>query len=394
MFFLNQIKIKTKGWMLALGTLCGFMANIVLVAFLLTGNERLILIAGSFFGMIFFFVFTRVMVISMTNSIDALSSITLDLAKGSGDLTKRIVINSKDEIADLSQNINQFIEKIHSTVVVSTKSSQESAEMARQFSTISHEVDKRMAEERDFVKRTKDLGDAMKVVLEQATLNASQTSHDILNASETLNVSAKEIKLLVEDIQKASEVESHTAERLQQLSNDANQVKNVLTVISDIADQTNLLALNAAIEAARAGEHGRGFAVVADEVRNLAERTQKSLTEINATINVIVQNIIDASGQMSENYQFIEKIANNSEDVEEKISNTEAVIKQASDASRLASEVSQKLSVNTTNIIQNIGQIYESSLQNSGDVKNLNTSSEELLNLSKALASKLELFKI
>jgi methyl-accepting chemotaxis protein len=394
MFFLNQIKIKTKGWMLALGTLCGFMANIVLVAFLLTGNERLILIAGSFFGMIFFFVFTRVMVISMTNSIDALSSITLDLAKGSGDLTKRIVINSKDEIADLSQNINQFIEKIHSTVVVSTKSSQESAEMARQFSTISHEVDKRMAEERDFVKKTKDLGDAMKVVLEQATLNASQTSHDILNASETLNVSAKEIKLLVEDIQKASEVESHTAERLQQLSNDANQVKNVLTVISDIADQTNLLALNAAIEAARAGEHGRGFAVVADEVRNLAERTQKSLTEINATINVIVQNIIDASGQMSENYQFIEKIANNSEDVEEKISNTEAVIKQASDASRLASEVSQKLSVNTTNIIQNIGQIYESSLQNSGDVKNLNASSEELLNLSKALASKLELFKI
>jgi len=394
MFFLNQIKIKTKGWMLALGTLCGFMANIVLVAFLLTGNERLILIAGSFFGMIFFFVFTRVMVISMTNSIDALSSITLDLAKGSGDLTKRIVINSKDEIADLSQNINQFIEKIHSTVVVSTKSSQESAEMARQFSTISHEVDKRMAEERDFVKRTKDLGDAMKVVLEQATLNASQTSHDILNASEKLKLSAKEIKLLVEDIQKASEVESHTAERLQQLSNDANQVKNVLTVISDIADQTNLLALNAAIEAARAGEHGRGFAVVADEVRNLAERTQKSLTEINATINVIVQNIIDASGQMSENYQFIEKIANNSEDVEEKISNTEAVIKQASDASRLASEVSQKLSVNTTNIIQNIGQIYESSLQNSGDVKNLNTSSEELLNLSKALASKLELFKI
>jgi len=392
--FLNQIKIKTKGWFLAIGVLCGFMANIILVSFLITGTERWVLIIGSIGGMIFFFVFTRVMIVSMTNSIDALFAITLDLAKGSGDLTKRIVINSKDEIADLSDNINQFIEKIHSTVVVSTKSSQESAAMARQFSTVSHEVDKRMAEERDFVKKTKDLGDAMKVVLEQATLNASQTSNDILNASETLNVSAKEIKLLVEDIQKASEVESHTSERLQQLSNDANQVKNVLTVISDIADQTNLLALNAAIEAARAGEHGRGFAVVADEVRNLAERTQRSLTEINATINVIVQNIIDASGQMSENYQFIEKIANNSEDVEEKISNTEAVIKQASDASRLASEVSQKLSVNTTNIIENIGQIYESSLQNSGDVKNLNASSDELLNLSNTLASKLELFKI
>jgi len=165
----------------------------------------------------------------------------------------------------------------------------------------------------------------MKISLEETTRNASKTSEEILKASQTLNVSAQEIKLLVDNIQKASEVESHTSERLQQLSNDANQVKNVLTVISDIADQTNLLALNAAIEAARAGEHGRGFAVVADEVRNLAERTQRSLTEINATINVIVQNIIDASGQMNDNYQFIEKIAKSSQEVEEKLSTTERV---------------------------------------------------------------------
>lgn len=392
--FLNQVKIKTKGWFLAIGTLCGFMANIILVSFLITGTERLILIAGSVCGMIFFFIFTRVMVVSMTNSIDALSIITLDLAKGSGDLTKRIQINSKDEIADLSENINHFIEKIHATVETSTQTSSQSAQMAHQFSAISNEVDKRMAEERDFVKQTKDLGDTMKITLEENTLNATKTSQNILNASQTLNTTAQEIKILVANIQQASEVESHTSERLQQLSNDANQVKNVLTVISDIADQTNLLALNAAIEAARAGEHGRGFAVVADEVRNLAERTQKSLTEINATINVIVQNIMDASGQMSENYKFIEQMATNSQEVELKISNTEAVIKEASDASLMASEVSQELSKNTATMIKNIGQIYESSMQNSSDVKNLNTSSHQLLELSETLASKLALFKI
>ena len=369
LMFLNQIKIKTKGWFLAIGVLCGFMANIILVSFLITGTERLILIIGSICGMIFFFVFTRVMIVSMTNSIDALFAITLDLTKGSGDLTKRIQINSKDEIADLSDNINQFIEKIHTTVVTSTQTSSQSAQMAHQFSAISNDVDKRMAEERDFVKKTKDLGDAMKLTLEQNTCNASQTSQNILNASQTLNTTALEIKNLVNNIQQASEVESHTSERLQQLSNDANQVKNVLTVISDIADQTNLLALNAAIEAARAGEHGRGFAVVADEVRNLAERTQKSLTEINATINVIVQNIMDASDQMSKNYKFIEQMAHNSEEVEAKISNTEAIIKEASDASLIASNVSQKLSNDTATIIKNIGELYESSMQNSNDVK-------------------------
>ena len=392
--FLNQVKIKTKGWFLAIGTLCGFMANIILVSFLITGTERLILIVGSVCGMVFFFIFTRVMVVSMTNSIDALSTITLDLAQGSGDLTKRIQINSKDEIADLSENINKFIAKIHTTVVTSTQTSTQSAQMAHQFSSISNEVNKRMAEERDFVKQTKDLSDAMKTTLEQNTLNATQTSQNILNASQTLNTTAQEIKSLVANIQQASEVESHTSERLQQLSTDANQVKNVLTVISDIADQTNLLALNAAIEAARAGEHGRGFAVVADEVRNLAERTQRSLTEINATINVIVQNIMDASGQMSENYKFIEQMATNSEEVEAKISKTEAVIKEASDASLLASEVSQDLSKNTSIMMKNIGQIYESSMQNSSDVQNLNASSQELLNLSNTLASKLALFKI
>lgn len=145
--FLNAISIKTKGWVLALATLFGFLGNMILVGFLLEGTERTILMIGSALGMVFFFVFTRVMVMSMTNSIDALSVITLDLAQGSGDLTKRIKLKSKDEIASLSHNINQFIEKIHLTVSASTLASKESSSMANQFSTVSQEIEHRIEDE-------------------------------------------------------------------------------------------------------------------------------------------------------------------------------------------------------------------------------------------------------
>ena len=106
-------------------------------------------------------------------------------------------------------------------------------------------------------------------------------------------------------IEISSQNEEELSGKLIQLTQDTEQVKDVLSVISDIAEQTNLLALNAAIEAARAGEHGRGFAVVADEVRKLAERTQKSLAEINATINVVIQSISETSDAMIKNAEII-----------------------------------------------------------------------------------------
>ena len=104
---------------------------------------------------------------------------------------------------------------------------------------------------------------------------------------------------------RAQDIFAHISSQMNTLAEQTAQIRSIIEMIKDIAEQTNLLALNAAIEAARAGEHGRGFAVVADEVRKLAERTQKSLAEIDVTISVVVQSVSTASENIKENSQKV-----------------------------------------------------------------------------------------
>jgi methyl-accepting chemotaxis protein len=195
-------------------------------------------------------------------------------------------------------------------------------------------------------------------------------------------------------IHESAESERELATKLTEMARDAEAVKSVVSVISDIADQTNLLALNAAIEAARAGEHGRGFAVVADEVRKLAERTQKSLVEINSTIMVISQAIVEASEQIDGNAKSIEDLslfANTLESTIEDSSHTMKSVIVGADSNVRASQETIK---SVDYIVDEILKIEELSKENIEHAKAVSKLAEELLRDMNALDDNLKEFSL
>ena len=309
-----------------------------------------------------------------------------DIAQGGGDLTVRINARSRDEVGHLAESFNLFVQKLQDTILVVNQTSHQVLKQSELTAGSSNQRQRNVSNQLNQVTMVATAMTEMATTTGDIARNAE---HAAQSAQKTVKIShqgtllaqksQQSINRLSEEVQNASAV-------IEDLNQQGEQITTIVSSIDDIAEQTNLLALNAAIEAARAGEQGRGFAVVADEVRNLSQRTRTSTEEISQMITQLQETTSKAVRGMEHCHnlaiQSVEDTSNAAtsfKDIEESTIEITNMATQIATAAEQQAVVSNEVNSNTESIKTISDQLCEDSVEGAKQAEELNQLSAELL---------------
>lgn len=316
------------------------------------------------------------------------------IAAGGGDLTKRLPDQGGDEVAELAGNFNRVMEQIASiiknVIVVTGKVSDNVRHM-------SSATDNTVSSTSQQLRELEQVATALNELSASATevaRSAGQTAEKTNEASRAAEEGSKTVRSSQQTIQRLTGQIEATAEKIQVLKNNSENIGSVMEVIRSIAEQTNLLALNAAIEAARAGEQGRGFAVVADEVRSLAQKTQSSTEEIESIITQLQKAADEAHLSMNTSMSSVQETIDTAGRVEEALKRIQENVLTINDMNHHIATASTEQSTVADEVSKNISAIYSLSESVSENAHIVSDNASQLERESSELKSEMSNFRV